>query len=78
MPVTIHQARWNSEELGLRETTLQGAIEDLCYGYLEQEHGGWEINDGSYDEFRFDVAARTIHLEFNGRFTDVATSHHAF
>ena len=76
--LTIHQAQWNSDEVGLRETTLQDAIEELCYGYLEQEHGGWEINDGSYGAFRFDVAARAIHLEFNGRFTDVATSHHAF
>ena len=72
-PITLHQAQWDSDELGTDETTLQDAIETLCYDYLEQEHGGWMDNDGAFGEFEFDVAARTIHLEFNGRFTDVCT-----
>ena len=38
---------------------------------LEQEQGGWENNDGAFGEFTFDVAERTIELEFNGRFTDI-------
>jgi hypothetical protein len=77
-PITLYQAQWDSDELGTEETTLQDAIETLCHGYLEQEHDGWEINDGSYGEFEFDVAARTIHLEFNGRFSDVYTETHTF
>lgn len=76
--LTLHQAPWNREELGTYETTLQCAIEDLCYGYLEQEHDGWENNDGAFGEFRFNVAERSIELEFNGRFTDTYTENHSF
>jgi hypothetical protein len=77
-PVTLHHAKWDSDELGTEETSLQDAIETLCYDYLEQEHAGWMDNDGAYGEFAFDVAARTIHLEFNGRFSDVYTQTHTF
>ena len=78
MPITLHQATWDSDELGICETTLQDAIETLCYDYLEQEHGGWMDNDGAYGEFEFDVAARAIRLEFHGRFTEVYTQTHEF
>ena len=54
------------------------AIEDLCYDYLAETYGGWGDNDGAYGEFRFNVAERTIELEFNGRFTDTYTEHHSF
>jgi hypothetical protein len=60
------------------QTTLECAIETLCYDYLEVTHGGWENNDGAFGEFHFDVAARTIDLEFYGRFTDTYTSNHTF
>ncbi len=45
------------------------AIEDLAYGLLRQTHCGWENNDGAYGEFTFDVAAGTIALDYNERFT---------
>ena len=38
---------------------------------LEQTHGGWENNDGAYGEFTFDVAERTIKLDFNERISDI-------
>ena len=60
------------------ESTLEEAIENLCYDYLEETHGGWENNDGGFGEFRIDVAKRTVELEFNGRFTDTCTSNHTF
>jgi hypothetical protein len=72
-PVTIHHASWQAEGLTTAETPLSEAIETLCYGYLEQYQGGWENNDGAFGSFAFDVAGRTIALDFNGRFTDVAT-----
>lgn len=53
--------------------TLIEAVEELCYGYLNELHSGWEIDDGSFGDFTFDVAARTIHLEYNGRITEVIT-----
>jgi hypothetical protein len=69
----LKRASWQSESLTEVNTPLPEAIETLCYGYLEQYQGGWENNDGAFGSFTFDVAGRTIELEFNGRFTDVAT-----
>jgi hypothetical protein len=77
-PVTFQQAMYGSSEISEASQLLREAIEALCYDYLEQEHGGWENNDGAYGTFNFSVPKRTIELEFNGRFTDVATSYHDF
>jgi len=60
------------------ELALGEAIETLCYGYLSEEHGGGENNDGAYGEFTLDVPTRTVTLEFNGRFSDVHSSTHTF
>jgi hypothetical protein len=57
---------------------LPEAVEVLCYGYLEQEHDGWENNDGAYGEFCFDVHERTIALELHVRYTDTHSSDHTF
>ena len=76
--ITLHQVQWNSEHLSPQETSILHAIETICYDFLEQDHGGWENNDGAYGEFRLDVVARTVELEFNGRYTGVHTSIHAF
>jgi hypothetical protein len=72
-PVMIQQASWRDDGLTTVEQSLGGAIETLCYSYLEQYQGGWENNDGAFGSFAFDIGKRTIQLEFNGRFTDVAT-----
>jgi hypothetical protein len=77
-PITLHRVRWDSDQMQTVETTLPDAVETLCYAYLSQEHDGWENNDGAYGMFEFDVAARTIHLDFNARFTDVHSSSHTF
>jgi hypothetical protein len=77
-PVTIHQSCWPKETLTTTEQPLSEAVETLCYDYLEQKHGGWENNEGGFGSFVFDVAQRSIELEFNGRFTDIATSHYTF
>jgi hypothetical protein len=69
---------WGIAEPVTRESTLQDAIETLCYDYLERKHGGWENNDGGFGEFHLDVATRTVDLEFHGRFTDTFTSYHTF
>jgi hypothetical protein len=76
--VTLQRLSWGDTEPVAADGILQEAIETLCYDYLEVTHDGWENNDGAYGEFRFDVATRTIELEFNGRFTDVSTSNHTF
>lgn len=50
---------------------LVEAIETLCYEYLAEKYEGWEINEGSYGTFRFDVPNCFIELDFNRRFIDV-------
>ncbi len=76
--ITIQMVSWGNTEILTAQSTLETAIEDLCYDYLEQTHAGWENNDGGYGEFRIDVAKRSIELEFNGRFTDTWTDNHTF
>jgi hypothetical protein len=75
MPVSLYRAQSGREELTTHEMPLGEAVEELCYGYLEQEHGGWENNDGAFGEFSFHVAERRIALDFNARFTDC--THHS-
>jgi uncharacterized protein DUF6878 len=76
--VTLRQASFGSPEPIISESSLREGIETLCYDFLEDEHGGWENNDGAFGEFRFDVVERTVELTFHGRFTDVSTFHHSF
>lgn len=77
-PVTLQRASSNQTELRSAEEPLPQAVETLCYDYLGHAHGGWENNDGAYGEFRLDVGARTVELEFNGRYTDIFTENDTF
>jgi len=76
--VALKQANWSDSQITTSESSLPAAIERLCYDYLEQEHGGWENNDGAFGEFTLHVANRTVELEFNGRYSDVYTTAHTF
>jgi hypothetical protein len=78
LPVASYRAGSTTGKITPRHKDLRQAIETLCYGYLEHEHGGWENNDGAYGEFTFDVAGRRIDLEFNARFTDSTLFNHSF
>jgi hypothetical protein len=60
------------------EMTLQEAVETLAYDYLEDTYPGWEINDGAFGTFVFDILARTVTLEHNERYTEVNTTSHEF
>lgn len=73
--VKLQQAVWGETEPQVSEVNLQHAIETLCYDFLEDDHAGWENNDGAFGEFRLDVAARQVELDFNFRYTDVFTNH---
>lgn len=50
----------NSFDGGGRVPSL---IEDWCYGRLEENFGGWEINEGSQGFFTFDLNNNIIELE---------------
>jgi hypothetical protein len=71
-------AEYGCTELSTREMHLQEAVEHLCYGYLEDRHGGWEIDDGSFGEFTFAVAVRTVTLDFYGRLVDTDYTNHVY
>ena len=76
--LTLHKAGWNKGELTVSETSLSEGVEDHFYGYLEQQHAGWENNDGAYGQFTVNVAERTIDLEFYSRYTDYEKYCHTF
>lgn len=61
-----------------REGNVREIIEEVCYDKLGANHGGWEINEGSYGTFHFDVAGRKVNLEYNERIEEVRTSEESF
>ena len=61
-----------------KEGNIREIIEEICYDKLGASHGGWEINEGSYGTFLFDVAARKVTLEYNQRIEEVRTSEESF
>ena len=76
--IEVASAPWDRRELTRTNETLGGAIETVCYALLSANCGGWEINEGSYGMFVFDVAERTIELTHNERCVSVETSEHTF
>jgi hypothetical protein len=76
--VPFRQTEFGDDAPVMTHPALREAVETLCYDCLAHSHGGWENNDGAFGTFTFDVIKRTIELEFNGRFTDVATSTHEY
>lgn len=75
--VIIASATWEAE-MEQRTVTCREAIEQLAYDRLNATYGGWENNDGAFGAFKFDVAARSISLDYNGRYTAVETYSHEF
>ena len=58
--------------------TFEAAVEELVFDLLSDTHSGWQDNDGAFGEFCIDARARTIHLEFNERFTSSELFTHDF
>ena len=69
---------WDNPAVEMRNLSLDDVVEQLAYDFLSDTHGGWENNDGAYGEFCFDASARSIHLEFNERFTSSELFTHEF
>jgi len=61
-----------------REGNVREIIEEVCYDKLGASHGGWELNEGSYGTFHFDVSTRKVRLEYNERIEEVRTSEESF
>lgn len=63
----------------VRETlTVRDAIEHLAYDVLERTHGYWEDNLGAYGDFVFDVAKRSITLNYHERVETSEYTKHVF
>jgi hypothetical protein len=69
---------WGSSEIERQTHTIGEAIEHTAYAFLRQTHEGWENNDGAYGDFAFDVAERTITLDYNERYTSSENYTHEF
>ena len=49
------------------------AVQDLFYDLLEEHYAGWEINEGSFGQFVWDVKADSINLVHNMRIEETET-----
>lgn len=76
--IEMARPRWGETEADHDSCSLGDAIEALAYDALEEMHGGWENNDGAYGVFTFDVAARTITLDYNERYETSEYTQHIF
>ena len=76
--ITIATVAWGTDKVTATSMGVEAAIEQLAYDFLSETHGGWENNDGAYGEFSFDVAARTITLDYNERYTATEFYSHEF
>lgn len=76
--IEIAKAIWGQTEPERSSVSLAMAVETLAYGVLEKTHCGWEINDGAYGDIIFDVAAHTVMLDYNERYTATENHTHTF
>jgi len=65
-------------EVGGSEGKVREIVEQVCYDKLQASHGGWEINEGAYGIFIFDVLNRKVNLEYNERIEEVRSSEEIF
>jgi hypothetical protein len=71
----LARAVWDKTVPERSTVSITDAIEHFVYLLLEKTHCGWENNDGAYGDFRFDVAGRTITLDYNERYTSEYSQH---
>jgi len=60
---------WDQPEPELRMMSIADAVEHIAWDCLGTSCSGWENGDGAYGDITFDVAAGSIVLDFNGRYT---------
>jgi hypothetical protein len=76
--IEVARIEWGNP-IVVRETlSVREAIEKLIYDLLQQTYRGWEINQGAYGDFLFDVSDRTITLNFNERIETSDYTRHVF
>jgi hypothetical protein len=76
--VEIARVEWGNQAVTRQTLSVKDAIEKLVHDLLEQTYSGWENNQGAYGEILFDVAERTITLNFNERIETSELTQHVF
>jgi hypothetical protein len=76
--IEIAEAIWGQTEPKRSSVSLATAVERLAYDVLEKTHCGWKNNDGTYGDIIFDVAAHTVMLDYNERYTATENHTHTF
>ena len=62
-----------------KSPNIEELVEQICYDLLGANHGGWEINEGSFGEFVFSLGkGNKIDLTFNQRIESVETSEETY
>ena len=68
----------NTSKYSKTEVTVEELIEHVCYQVLEKHFCGWEDNEGSFGEFRFNMKTRKIELDFNHNFVQSRLTRYSF
>ena len=76
--IEIREVQSEGPSILVVKRPVRDVLETLAYDFLEQTHDGWENGDGGHGEFTFDVATRSITLDYNERFTDSTNYQHEF
>ena len=76
--IEIREVQFEGPSILVVKRPVRDVLETLAYDFLEQTHDGWENGDGGHGEFTFDVATRSITLDYNERFTDSTNYQHEF
>ena len=62
-----------------KSPTIEELVEQICYDLLGANHGGWEINEGSFGEFVFSFSkGNKIHLTFHQRIESTEMSEETY
>jgi hypothetical protein len=76
--IEIARVEWGNPVVVRETLSVKDAIEKLVYDLLQQTYTGWQNNLGAYGDFVFDVAERTITLNFNERIETSEYTQHVF
>lgn len=74
--IEIIDAKWGVLDVERQMVTVGEAVEAMAWAILGRLHGGWQDGEGAFGEFEFDVATRTITLDFNERYTETTNYTH--
>ena len=76
--IEIARVEWGNPVVVRETRSVKDAIDRLVYDLLQQTYGGWEINQGAYGDFLFDVGDRTVTLNLNERIETSEYTQHVF